>query len=144
MIMHQSTPESRSIIVLREENPLEKVPGIRPPHYLLSRILAKIDEAIRLRARMRIALATVLGTSSVIAAVPALQFASQEFSRSGFTNFISLILSDGFRLAPYWKDMALTIAGSLPILGVAAVAFVLLAAICSLSLASTYYKSAFA
>lgn len=59
--------------------------------------------------------------TSFIALIPAFQYTIQEFYQSGFYQYFSLIFSDGGTLILYWQEFVLSLAESLPLLGITAV-----------------------
>ncbi|MBI3442288.1 MAG: hypothetical protein HY007_00765 [Candidatus Sungbacteria bacterium] len=106
---------------------------VEPPHRLLGSILAHISREQRRHARMRLAVWTSGMAGAGAALAPAVRYAGQEFSRSGFYEYFSLLFSDGgVLLLNSWREFALLLAESLPLMSVTlvlAAVFVLLGSI---------------
>lgn len=103
-----------------------------PPAGLLERIMLRIAEERRRRVQMRTAVFGVLSLVALAALVPAWRELNSEITQSGFSQFASLIFSDGAALAAYWQDFAFSLLESLPVFGMVAVLGVLLALFSSL------------
>ena len=101
------------------EKIFQSIEHIEPPYGLLGSILARISEAQRRNARTRLAFWSAGALVALGALVPVLRYAGQEFSQSGFYDYFSLLFSDGsMLLANSWKELALSLAESLPLMGV--------------------------
>ena len=91
------------------------------PAGVLDRIMLRIEKERRRRMRVRIA---IFGALSVVAAFASL-FSSREFysefTQSGFSQFFSLIFSDGGTAVSYWQELAYSLAESFPVLAAVAV-----------------------
>jgi len=88
-----------------------------------------VEERVRhariVRARIG---AAVNGTISIVAIVGFVQLIKSviaQAAQSGFWSYVSLIASDGSHIAVYWKEFAVTIAESAPIMGFAALLAIL-------------------
>lgn len=100
-----------------------------PPHQLYLNIISRIELETARTARTRFILFSAVTLAALIAVIPAFQYALQEFTRSGFSQYLSLIFSDGGTMLAYWQEFTLTLAESLPIFGPAlflSVIFILL------------------
>jgi len=92
-----------------------------PPAGLLDAIILKINEKSLRMARIRFVFFTLLSLAALSAFIPAWQELRLEISQSGFLQFASLLFSDLGIVANYWQDFTMTMAESLPILGISAV-----------------------
>ena len=91
---------------------------VDPPKELHHRIVTRIAIIERQTMRIRLALFGIFSIASFGAIVLALQYTLQEFTRSGFYQYFSLLLSDGGTIFVYWKEFAFLLAESLPVFGV--------------------------
>lgn len=117
---------------------------IDPPHGLLKSILGRILREQRQHARVRLAVwvSGVLGAGAGL--VPAMRYAGQEFSQSGFYAYVSLLFSDGSVVVlNSWKEFGLLLAESLPLMGVTLVLATLLVLLGSIRLMARDMKTAF-
>ncbi|MDD5431031.1 MAG: hypothetical protein PHP03_02290 [Candidatus Pacebacteria bacterium] len=92
-----------------------------PPKELYCGILARIQFERRRAARIRLVFFAGTALASIFGLIPALQYFIGELNSSGFHHYISLIFSDGGILISYWKEFILSLAESLPILGITAI-----------------------
>ncbi|MDD5547472.1 MAG: hypothetical protein PHN74_01025 [Candidatus Pacebacteria bacterium] len=105
---------------------------IEPPKELLGGILSKIEFEKRKIARLRLAFFAGTALASIFGFIPATRYFINELNSSGFHHYASLIFSDGGVLISYWKEFILSLAESLPVLGIIAIlslVFVLLESI---------------
>jgi hypothetical protein len=94
----------------------------RPPAELLGIIMTRIGEERRRRkVVIRSACFGILSVAAVAALVPAWQEFYTEIGQTGFLKFASLLFSDVGAAVVYWKDFAVALAESFPVVGVAAV-----------------------
>ncbi len=100
---------------------LLKITPIEPPEQLLRNILARIELKQRQEARTKLALWGGLSLASFISIIPASLYAINEFGRSGFYQYFSLLFSDGGLTLIYWKEFSLSLAESVPVLAVATI-----------------------
>lgn len=101
---------------------------VKPPEGLSEVIYARIEGIKRRQAKIRIAYASFAGAVSLVASIPALQYCISSFTETGFWQYLSLLFSDGGVAIIYWKELLLSLAESLPVLGSAiilALAFVI-------------------
>jgi phage-related minor tail protein len=97
--------------------------------------MAEISEKRRHRARFRLACFSLVSLAALGTLVPAIGELSSEVVRTGFGQFLSLMLSDSGTLAAYWQDFAMIVVESFPIIGVSAVLASILAFLASARLA---------
>jgi len=90
-----------------------------PSPLLFSAILHRIEIAQRRQAIIQLAFFSSVTLVSLVLIVPAYQYLMIGFSQSGFYQYLSL-LSEGTLILSYWKEIALSLVESLPILGFAA------------------------
>ena len=93
---------------------------------MVNRVMERITKRRIARARIAVFAHGLLSLAAVIALVPAFQYAFASAAQSGFSGYLSLIVSDGGSLAAYWKDLGLTLMESAPIAGCALVLGILL------------------
>jgi hypothetical protein len=92
--------------------------SIDPPENLGEAVLAKINAKKIQSARIRLFSFGFVAVLSLIALIPAFQYAAQDFSQSGFYQNILLVFSDGEILISYWWEFAMSLVTSLPIFGI--------------------------
>lgn len=84
----------------------------------LSRVInARIEREQRRGARVRIAVFAPLALLSGVAVIFSFQYLVQELSRSGISEYFSVLLSDGGVALAYWKEFSLSVVEQLPVLG---------------------------
>ncbi|MEK7576311.1 MAG: hypothetical protein AAB482_01315 [Patescibacteria group bacterium] len=113
---------------------------IEPPEGLYHRILARIARARLRAARIRLGFLSMTIVGSLAALIPALQYTLQEFTQSGFYQYLSLVLSDGGTLFAHWHEYILTLAESLPLAGITLMLSGIFVLFGSLKLAIKYYE----
>ncbi len=95
------------------ENNLREIPD-----GLFDAIMSRISYEKKLKIfKTRIAFLGVFSFAAFIALIPALKELQSEILKSGFLQFISLVISDSSVVAVYWKDFAYSILESFPIFG---------------------------
>lgn len=114
-----------------------------PPHRLCGEILARIEAKSRQTAKTRFIALGVISLASVIAMIPAFNYLWQEFFASGFYQYLSVLFLDGNTIFSYWKELALSLAESLPILGLVLFLFTVFVFLGSLKLAVKNTKTIF-
>lgn len=94
-----------------------------PRASLYGRIRSRIElEQRKTSVYARIVFFGVVACGGAIALVPALRELYAEFTQSGFAQFITLLFSDTGTIAMYWQDFLMSLAESLPAVGIAGVA----------------------
>ena len=111
-----------------------------PPQLLGAIILRAKSEQIR-AARVWLTLWVVVALSAFTALIPAFQYTAKEFYQSGFYQYLLLIFSDSGLVMTYWKEFVMTLAESLPLLGVAIFLFFMLILLGSFRLAIKNLKT---
>lgn len=61
---------------------------------------------------------SILGTLSLIGLIPAFKALSTQFAQSGFYEYLSILFSNNSEFASYWKELAYSLAESLPTLNI--------------------------
>jgi hypothetical protein len=84
--------------------------------------MARISEIRLFRRRMRMASFGMLGLGALAAIVPAWRELSMETARSGFWQYLSVLVRDPVSVASAWKDFVVLMAETVPAFGIAAVA----------------------
>ncbi len=94
----------------------------KAPAGLLGRILLRIkDERDWRSARVRVAFFGTIALAALGGLIPAWRELHTELSQSGFAQFVLLLFSDAGFVAAYWREFGLSLAESLPILGISAI-----------------------
>ena len=114
-----------------------------PPPGLMSAILARIDQKERQTAQVRVVAFSVVSLISIAALVPAINYFAGDFNQSGFSQYFSLLFTDGGTAMIYWKDFALSLLESLPIISTATLLATTLILLSSLKLIAQNAKIAF-
>lgn len=91
------------------------------PQDLVDTILLRVESAQKHRARMQVYIQGTIALLSCIGIFFAYRFAAAEFRSSGFYQYFSIIFSDRDVVTTYWREFAVLLAESLPILGSAAI-----------------------
>lgn len=92
---------------------------IEPSEKLRGQILARIDFEKRRSARIRLAFFGTVAAASSVAIIPSFQYATGEFSQSGFYEYLSLLFSDSGAVLASWREFTLSLIESLPITEIA-------------------------
>src|ERR1035437_9661494 len=69
-------------------------------------------------ARIKFFVFSIFGLASLAGLVPATKMLLNGFTQSGFSDYFSLLFSDGKSVISYWQEFAFSLAGSLPILSI--------------------------
>lgn len=92
-----------------------------PSPQLFKTVMARLDRERSLSAlRRRLVVANIFLGVCLVSAIPLFREAALEFSRSGFMQYLSLLLSDFKAVSVYWQDLALSLVESLPVVSLAA------------------------
>ncbi|MFA7685509.1 MAG: hypothetical protein WCX95_01775 [Candidatus Gracilibacteria bacterium] len=100
------------------KNLFVNIPEINPPSFLQGKILDRIAGAKMRRVRVILTAFSLIIVVGIASIVPALQYVSQSFSKSGFYSYFSLIFSDGGSIVAYWQEFLLSLADTLPVMGI--------------------------
>ena len=65
--------------------------------------------------RIKLYIFSLIGSVSLLGLVPAFEALFNEFARSGFYEYFSLVFSSGGNLFSYWKELVLSLVESLPL-----------------------------
>ena len=61
---------------------------------------------------------SILAFLSLLGMIPAFIKLTEDFSKSGFYEYLSLLFSSNGNLALYWKELSYSLAESLPVVGI--------------------------
>jgi hypothetical protein len=92
-----------------------------PPKGLETAIFARILREKRQGARIRLFWTSASAALSFAAIIPAVKFLITQFVQSGFYQYISLVFSDSSVILSVWKELALSLAESFPVMETALV-----------------------
>lgn len=95
-----------------------KLYDIEPSTGLYSRINERISHFQTIQARRRVVIYGITGIFGFIALVPALQYVSAQMMNSGLYDYLSLFISDSSYLFNNWRIALLSVAESLPVMGI--------------------------
>lgn len=95
------------------------------PHRLAENIILKIDAKARQHAKIKTLGLSTVSALSVIASIPIISQIITSFTQSGFYNYLSIIFSDFDVAIVYWKEILISLAESLPVIGILALLIVL-------------------
>ena len=92
-----------------------RLPKTAPSAELRARVIAGIEafEATRLRIRIILFSAATLACAGIF--VETALYAWKALAQSGFWQYVSLLTSDADALASFWKELAVSLAASIPI-----------------------------
>lgn len=88
---------------------------------LTQAVMHKIARRRLARARLAIALHGTFVVAAIAVIAPLVRALAAAASQSGFTDYVSLAISDGARLAGSWYPLALSLVESAPLIWIAAV-----------------------
>jgi hypothetical protein len=83
---------------------------------LYEKIVKKIDLRRKITSRRRFFVFSILFALSLFAIIPSVKMLINDFSSSGFLQFLSLLFTDSTTILNYWKSFALILLESLPIM----------------------------
>jgi hypothetical protein len=111
---------------------------IEPSRHLRLQIMTEIGKRELRRERLMLASSLFGGCASAVTLVEALKYSAGAIAGSGFSEYLSLIFSDGGSLVAYWKEFLISLVESLPLLGITLVVASVLALLVSLRGTFTY------
>lgn len=114
------------------------------PRRLYEAVLVRIAALERRAARTRALLFGALSVLSLVALVPTLQYAGEQFYASGFYDYASLLFSDTSLALTYWREFALSLLESLPSLALLLLIPIVVVLLWSLTRAAQTARVAFA
>lgn len=100
------------------ERLFESIRSINPPHDLHARVILHIHAAEQHRMKIQLVVIGFISLLSCGGAIFAIIYTIQEFSHSGFYQYLSLLVSDGNTMMAYWKEFVLLLTESLPLFGI--------------------------
>ena len=119
------------------------LPEIEPDQRLFYLIISRISLAEQRTARIRLAILSFVSLASFVAIFPLFQHTSSQLAQSGFSQYFSLIFSDGAIISIYWKEFMISLAESIPLLSVTAILVSVFALLVSLKSAIKNIHPAF-
>lgn len=126
---------ARSLKELFDELPPKEIPP-----KLIEAVLFRLASAKRRALKIRVFAFGGLAGLSLVAAVPAFQYLGNEISTSGFMDYLSLLTTDTGTAIALWKQIALSLLGSLPIYGGIAILSVAFVSLLSLKLMTSSFR----
>ncbi len=118
-----------------------KIPSEAPSQGLLNRIDQQINRSRILQSRIRAVMFITFSCVAIIACIPIIQNMITAMTNSGFSTYMSLLVSDGGYIMSSWKEFGMTLAESFPVLGATAVIATALVFTYSLSRSLFYLKT---
>jgi hypothetical protein len=106
-----------------------------PDKALLPTINMRIKHAQVRQARIRFFSVSIVSLVSLVSLVPVWQYVGSEMQTSGFSSYLSALISSGQSALVGWKDFGLVLLESLPIFGTALLLVTILAFLGSLRIA---------
>ena len=97
------------------------MPTTKAPAGLSSMIMRRIETYEVRRLRIRAGFEGALVAVALVLCVPAINYLATGAAQSGFSQYLSLLFSDGGYVFANMKDFALTLADSLPAAGAIAI-----------------------
>lgn len=97
---------------------MREIEQFEPPATLRTKILMRIGQEERRRAKIFLAASATTISLSIVGIVFSVQYMMEGFYQSSFYTYFSLLLSDPDIVLRYWQEFALSIAESLPFLGI--------------------------
>lgn len=88
--------------------------------------MARVIAARRNRARGKIALFGAFSAGALVMLVPAINYISGAAAQSGFVEYASLLVSDGANIFRYWRELAMSLIESAPMVEFAVLAAIVL------------------
>jgi hypothetical protein len=95
-----------------------KLEYINPPAELANQIMVRIKNEQQRHARITFAYTSTISVVSAFFTYTIVTNLAQEFTQSGFYDYLSLMFSNGSNALTYWKEFTLTLAESFPAFGV--------------------------
>lgn len=87
------------------------------PRGLGDTILARVDNEVRRASLIRLAIFVPLVFVSSVATVVSFQYLMRETVQSGFSEYFSILFSDGGTVLLYWKEFMLALVEQAPVFG---------------------------
>lgn len=90
------------------------LPKLHAPKGLKTMILARIEQERMRQAKIRVGVLGTLSVGSFISTFVLIKTLWTELTQSGFTQYLSVIVSDSSVIRSYWKEVALSLTESVP------------------------------
>ena len=119
-----------------------QIPSQKAPLFVISGIESKINRAQRQRNLVRGTSYAIVACLAIAACIPAIKSMVDSMIGSGFTSYISMILTDGSNILGSWKELGMVLVESIPLLSVTAVLALVIGSLYSVSRSWTYMRNA--
>ena len=103
------------------KNPFGNIGTVSAPASLRVAVLERVARSRRRALVIRFVLAAAAVVASAAALVASFLYVSRSLESSGFYSYARLALSEGFGIVGYYREFALSLAESAPVLATAAV-----------------------
>jgi len=123
------------------EKLFSKIPTAKAPEHLFVDIETGIHAAYIHKNRVRGTIYAITACLAIAGFIPAAKYMIDSMINSGFTSFISVLITDGANIFGSWKELGLALAESLPVLSITAVVTLLIGSIYSMSKSMSYIRS---
>ncbi len=87
----------------------------KAPQRLFENASKKLRAAEISKVKLRAGIFSAIFLAALLIMIPVVTYFLQSLSSSGFSQYLSLITTDGTSALAYWKDLGLSMASSLPI-----------------------------
>lgn len=94
---------------------------VNVPPQLDSRIISRVKFLSDMRDRREWWVSRAFSLISLVGIVIAVQISVNEFSRTAFDQYVSLLFSDGSIVITVWQDLVYSLVESLPLVGITAI-----------------------
>jgi hypothetical protein len=106
---------------------------VNSPDGLEERVLIRLDQEQRRQVRRELLVFSLVDALALGGLFASFIYLSSVLTQSGFGRYLSLIFSDNNLLAVYWQELAISLAESLPVLGLIAFLSVMIVSTWSIS-----------
>lgn len=114
------------------------------PASLKGNILLSIRTEEKKRAKRLLVVSAVVAAGSLVAIIASLKYALMALYESSFYSYASLLFSDPDVIAQYWREFALALLESLPVVGIVLCLIAVFALLMSLRLFAQNMRFGFA
>ena len=88
------------------------------PKNLVDNIVLRIEKESHKEAKLRAISLSLVSVTSLLISIPIISSLITSFTQSGFYNYLSIIFSDSDVAITYWKEILMSLAESLPVIGI--------------------------
>lgn len=122
------------------KNTFDQAYSLEPSPRIIDRINVRIEHATNVRAQRKAFAYGLFAIGALITLVLTLQYSSTQATHSGFYEYISLFASDSTYMLNNWKTTLITVAESLPMMGIVLTLGTLLISVYAFKKSATYAK----